>query len=139
MERAGTGYYREDVALEIQRLFFETGFGADLYSNTAAIGRVEGTLGGPVADVMVILARCDQATQAFSPPRPGQCETLGTVADTGRTDHTGALVFPNLEEGIYQLSADTLGTSFSEVSPPFLLYLLVGDADTETGYFVLSN
>jgi hypothetical protein len=55
------------------------------------------------------------------------------------TDSAGIAEFPDLREGMYQVSPDTLATAGTRVTPSALLILLMGDADEEVARFVVGS
>ncbi len=94
----------------------------------------------PLRNHPVILQRCIRSVAADTLPVPGRCRE----ADTGRTevvltDGNGIFVFPDLEEGVYEVFPDTVGLGFSEVTPTpgVVLYLLMGPSDTASVSFTI--
>jgi hypothetical protein len=111
-----------------------------LFNNTRATGVITTGAGVAVSGMTVTLRRCDDSAGATSPPAAGTCTTYfpGFPTTTAVTDATGTFSFPNLQEGVYEVTPNAASAGLTAVAPVQRLFLLVGSGDIERGDFTAS-
>jgi hypothetical protein len=129
--------YRNDVIVEIQTIF-SSYTGIQRFNNGSVGGRLMERVTSqdlvPVAGAEILLRRCLSSPPLLPNPRAGQCrEVAPSSLLSTQTDLGGEFSFPDLREGVYEVYPDLSGMGVSSVSPPSLLFLLVGDAASVSG------
>ncbi len=112
-----------------------------LYSNDVAQGTVEDGSGDPVAGMTVTLMRCLTSAGSTKPPSAGTCTANfpGFTAVNAVTDADGKFSFPNLTEGVYQITPNpSTVAGYTASTPTSALYRLVGANDIEDRTFVVN-